>query len=679
MSTDLDLTFNSPNGFVTTGYNLSAPEESECSSIALQPDGKIVMAGRTIDSSIGGVIALARYDTNGVLDPLFGTGGKVTAPNTPLGTYDFRTQSVVLQPDGKIVVCGTVYTPFTEMFVARFTSNGILDTSNFNSPLGYIIIPPAIFNSTYPGLTFDQAEARSVQIDTILTPNKIVIGGHVRKISPGLTRDFFAVARLDLNGTLDTTFNSTGVVAHNFNPLQDGYCRSLEVTNIGDYILGGDQGSNFAIVKLNISGSPILSFGSSGIAVIPNFFVGSQGDIGESLKIQPGGKIVLGGSTIKPLTSESCFAIARVDINSGALDSSFGIGGQVVTDLSTSSITLVGNSLAIQSDGKIILAGFYEYIITSVNSFALARYNTNGSLDLTFGINGNGLILEDIVPGPFQTMKEIGQSVAIQPDGKILLGGSMGEYSDISDIKFFILARYFGFPPFPPPPIPIVPICFPAGTPVLTDQGNIDIEKIVPEIHTINNKKIIAITQSLMNDKNIISIEKHSLGLNIPNKKTYISNNHCIVYKNKLVPANYLVNRIAGVYFVKYNNEILYNVLMEKHYIMRVNNIRVETLNPKNIVAKLYTDEYSPQEKTRIILEINENINKRKIFGNSNNNITRRKLSLLRYSPLISRINFHTRKHFIRQSNPQAHTYKQNIHRNRNNNYKFTHSFRRRR
>ena len=318
------------------------------------------------------------------------------------------------------------------------------------------------------------------------------------------------------------------------------------------------------------------------------------------------------------------------------------------------------------------MGGGYFNTATSLNaSFSLARYNVNGSLDLTFGINGNGLILEDIVPGTILpgSKQEIGFSVAIQTDGKILVGGSMGEFGDLGVDVEFILARYFGFPPYPPP---VVPICFPAGTPVLTDQGNIPIELIDPNVHTIKKKPIVAITQSFMNEDTIVCIEKHSLGINIPNKRTYISNYHGIIYKNNLIPAKQLVGRLRGIYHVKYNNQILYNVLMEKHYIMNVNNMSVETLNPKNIVAKLYTNEHSPEEKTKLILEINE-ITKNNKNKNKNNyenyngyekitqNFTRRKFSILRYNPLINRLNFYTKKHFVSQNNPYNNTIKNHV------------------
>ena len=109
---------------------------------------------------------------------------------------------------------------------------------------------------------------------------------------------------------------------------------------------------------------------------------------------------------------------------------------------------------------------------------------------------------------------------------------------------------------------------------------------------------------------------------------------------------------------------------MEKHYIINVNNMRVETLNPKNIVAKLYTNEHTPEEKIKLILEINETSKNNKNNHNYisyngyekiTHNTTRRKFSILRYNPLISRLNFHTKRHFVSQNNPYSNTIKNRV------------------
>jgi hypothetical protein len=161
-------------------------------------------------------------------------------------------------------------------------------------------------------------------------------------------------------------------------------------------------------------------------------------------------------------------------------------------------------------------------------------------------------------------------------------------------------------PPPPPPPPPPAPICFLAGTPILTDQGLIHIEEIEPAIHTIDSKRIVTITQTISTEDHLICFEKHSLGLNYPNKKTIMSQKHQILYNGQMYCAESFVNGIAAAYYtniykVEYNGEILYNVLMENHDFMNVNNLIVETLNPENIIAKLYYSNYSKNKKEAIV------------------------------------------------------------------------------
>ena len=126
-------------------------------------------------------------------------------------------------------------------------------------------------------------------------------------------------------------------------------------------------------------------------------------------------------------------------------------------------------------------------------------------------------------------------------------------------------------------------ICFLAGTPVKCDQGLIDIDKIEPNIHTILGKKIVAITETHSTEKELVIIEKDSLRPNVPNKTTVVSMEHKIFYKGKMMEA-YKVSKKR----MNYNNEKLYNVLMEEHNKMNVNNMIVETLDPTNMIGKVF-------------------------------------------------------------------------------------------
>ena len=157
---------------------------------------------------------------------------------------------------------------------------------------------------------------------------------------------------------------------------------------------------------------------------------------------------------------------------------------------------------------------------------------------------------------------------------------------------------------------------FVAGTPVETDQCSIAIDKINPAKHTIRGKKIVAITKTVTIEDRIVCIEKDALGTNIPSQKTLISRNHEILYNKKMIKAKQLIGQVDGVYNKKYNGEVLYNVLLETHEKMIVNNLIVETLNPTNIIAQLYNGSLTETERNNAIININKCANDyKKVYG----------------------------------------------------------------
>ena len=636
--TDLDLTFNAPNGFLTTTFNTLVPEplpQDIGVSVVIRSDNRIVMGGYSTYTT-GSYITLSCYNTDGSLYTAFGVGGKVLLL-APSGFFtSCIVHDVILQPNDYIIVTGDtssidplfpppVYPVRPSMFVARFTPLGVLDTTTFNSPSGYVIIPPSAFDSGVN--VFDQCYSNSV----IIQPSNgyIVLGGSVRKLAAPNNKSFIALVRLTTTGALDNPFgtNGNGTVYAAFNLLlnNEDFCNCLSIQTDGKIVSGGVNSTapgpatsqNLSVVRFTTTGILDTTFNTLGPTpgwlIIPNL-PSYNYNFARGIGINSVGQIII-SSYITKLSFETCFGVAAVissGILSGTLDTSFGTGGQTILDLSptynlTAPLFSNGtNALALQSDNKIVITGGFLNTSTFTEGFSLARFNTNGTLDLTFGLAGLGYILSDLV----SPNTEIGYSVAIQTDGKVLVGGTAIGIEDSGSENYFILARYFGFPPFPPPPTPIVPICFPAGTPVTTDQGEINIELIDPDFHTILNKKIIAITETVMLDNNIVCFEKNSFGYNIPNKKTYISKYHCIKYNNKLIEAYKFVGRLRGVYYEKYNGELLYNILMEKHYVIKINNLKVETLNPKNFVAHLYTKDYTEEEKKNIILKMNEQTKK---------------------------------------------------------------------
>ena len=241
----------------------------------------------------------------------------------------------------------------------------------------------------------------------------------------------------------------------------------------------------------------------------------------------------------------------------GTLDTLFGTDGKVTTPIGAG--TDVAYAVAIQSDGKIVVAGS-SYNGTN-DDFALARYNTNGSLDtsLDTSFGTDGKVTTAIGAG-----SDVAYAVAIQSDGKIVVAGS--SYNGTNND--FALARYLND----------VSICFIGDTIMDTDQGSVRIDSLIPEYHTIDGKKIIAVIKSIYNYKHLICFKKNVLGDNIPDRDLILSKQHKILNKGKMTKSYWIKEGIK----IKYRGEPLYNILMENHENIKVHGLIVETLDHSN-------------------------------------------------------------------------------------------------
>ena len=140
-------------------------------------------------------------------------------------------------------------------------------------------------------------------------------------------------------------------------------------------------------------------------------------------------------------------------------------------------------------------------------------------------------------------------------------------------------------------------ICLSKGTQILCDQGIINIEKINTRKHTINNKQINHITQSIHTDDYLIKIKKNCLSSNSPSSDIICSGDHKILYKNNLIESKNLINEVYGIEKIKNDKRVLYNILMDKHEVIMANNTLVESLHPQNIIAMFYNNYNNPQAK----------------------------------------------------------------------------------
>lgn len=157
--------------------------------------------------------------------------------------------------------------------------------------------------------------------------------------------------------------------------------------------------------------------------------------------------------------------------------------------------------------------------------------------------------------------------------------------------------------------------CFPRNTPILTDQGIVYIQNIRPGFHTIKRKEIIGISKSISNRQTLVCIEKHAFSYGLPSRTTYITHDHKLRngVNGRFIKAKHLLNSNRKIYETPYNGEILYNVIMNKHEQMNVNNMKCETLHPRNVIACVYSkySNYTRSAQNEIITRINRAIRRK--------------------------------------------------------------------
>jgi uncharacterized delta-60 repeat protein len=404
--------------------------EDSGSDLAIQADGKIVLVGET--RPIGGgpaSFALARYNPDGSLDPGFsGDGTQVVTLGQGGNGY-----AVAIQPDGKIVAVGRGIGGFTDFAVARFLPNGSLDTT-FSGD-GWQL-------TDFPGSKVDLG---SPGFDTSDSAYGVAIQGDGRIITAGITNDVnaafsgaipegqnFALARYGPTGTLDSGFGTDGLVITDlrFEVPSDDLAKGSALQADGKSVIAGlsnvgvhQSRERVALARFNADGTLDPTLGSGGTVLAT--FGGDFEDVAD-VGLQSNGKILVGGSSVSGGGNRD-FALLRFNPD-GALDPSFSGDGRRVTDFGDSSHDEIGG-IAIQPDGKIVAVG--ETDESGPRSWALARYRANGSLDRTF--SGDGKAVTEI-GGEGGRAKD----VAIQPDGRLLVGGNRDE----DDHADWAAARY---------------------------------------------------------------------------------------------------------------------------------------------------------------------------------------------------------------------------------------------
>ena len=322
------------------------------SNVAIQPDGRIIVVGSIeTDNDLDAVdFALARYKQDGSLDKSFGNGGKISTDF--FGERD-TASAVAIQPNGKILVVGSTRHRNSPNFaLVRYKENGSLDESFGDGGK----VTTDFFGE------FDEAN------DIALQPNgKIVVAGVARGEDTGAVD--YALARYNEDGSLDESFGDGGKVITNYMGCHT-YGADLVLQPDGKMIVTGVACNDFALARFNEDGSLDESFGDGGW-VTTDFF--RDADYASSIALERDGKIIVSGSAYITNVGQD-FALARYN-EDGSIDSSFGDEGKVMTDFFGNSNS--ANGVAIHNDGNIVAVG------NTGDDFAIARYLHNGQLRLT--------------------------------------------------------------------------------------------------------------------------------------------------------------------------------------------------------------------------------------------------------------------------------------------------------
>lgn len=339
-----DITFGE-DGISTIDFSA---DEDHASSLVLQDDGKILIAG-TSNNVAGNNFGIVRLNTDGSIDTTFAENGFLLfQPENKTCGID----AACLQPDGKIIAAGNTNDSTgsnIETLIARFQANGKIDSTFGINGLLYLKI---------------DSNRTSISCAEVSDENKILIGGGYW---PENGADFF-LARLNSNGDPDTSFNHAGYTITDLFASKE-IISSIAITPEGKIIGAGNSYdelsySGFGMARWNEDGTLDNSFGIGGKSITEfDYDLNEGNDYANDLVIQPDGKLVVAGYRYDFLDGEF-IAIARYLVN-GVLDISFGDGGKILSKIGSNCFA---DAIALNDEGKILISG------ASDNSFLIARF-----------------------------------------------------------------------------------------------------------------------------------------------------------------------------------------------------------------------------------------------------------------------------------------------------------------
>lgn len=344
---------------------------------------------------------------SGVLDDSFGWYDGYTTESFAHIDY---AEDVTLLPDGRLLVAGTVYSlsdPMYWGFLYRTTALGVPDIA-FG---GFGMVGDA---PLYP------ITQRTITATALQSDGRVVAVGSERTAEKTGDVTRMMVSRYTPSGQLENLFGTLGHVTVDI-PGEWGLARDVTVLNNGKILVAGHSSfvgghRRIILVRLNSDGTPDVGFGISGRVTTT---VNGIWDEVSSMAIQPDGKILLAGHTrTGPGLVENAIALLRYTAN-GVLDPTFSGDGIVITPLAEGLQSLYAqNDMVLQPDGRIVVLG--NPFVDGTPTIGLVRYNSNGSLDTSFG--EDGIVLNH--PGPVEGLDLYVTGVAQDNAGGLVVCGS---------------------------------------------------------------------------------------------------------------------------------------------------------------------------------------------------------------------------------------------------------------
>ncbi len=395
---------------------------SRINAVALQPDGKIVVAGQATNANGHGAFMVARLNPDGSLDPTFGDQGTVVKEFGAGSSITSEATALVIQPDGQIVVGGDASDSSNRplLLVARLSGiNGSFDDSFGDHG--------KVLSEVIWGLT-----SLSAAVTTLaLQPNGQIVAGGFGFDSDG--PEMGLVTRLDTTGSFDSSFGD-GDATVLFVPGMAGRHASWEVDALalqpdGGIVAGGiadDNGDSEALVARLAAPAGGLDplFGSGGLVTFQPFAAdeGRSSNV-SALTLQPDGKIVAAGGAAGSAQPSSPLLVARLAGARGGFDPSFGSGGTVLKSLGAGASPFSSaRAMVLQPDGSLVLGGAASDAHGNNQALVARLVGTNGSLDPSFG--NSGTVLTQLGVGSSGSSEV--DALALQPDGQIVAAGRAG-------------------------------------------------------------------------------------------------------------------------------------------------------------------------------------------------------------------------------------------------------------